>query len=69
MVPSKTKPKVMVSVRMVPTVKGVGFFAPRLAAKAKGAITGINLLMSITSPAAMSQYGLSGAGLGLSFAP
>ena len=55
MVPNSTNAKVSVSVRMVPTVKGVGFFAARLAARASGAITGMNRLKSITRPVAMSH--------------
>ncbi len=63
---SSTKPKVALSVRMVPTVKGVVFFAARLAASASGAMMGMYRLINITRPVAMSQYGLNGAGAVLS---
>ena len=54
-VPIKTQAKVNVSVRMVPTVNGVGFFFARLAAIAIGAITGMKRLKIITRPVAMSH--------------
>ena len=54
-VPNSRNPKVSVSVRMVPTVNGVGFFFARLAAIASGAITGMKRLKSITRPVAMSH--------------
>jgi hypothetical protein len=62
MVPNKTHAKVNVSVRMVPTVKGVDFFFAKLPARAKGAIMGMKRLKSITRPVAMSSGWLSGAG-------
>lgn len=68
-VPSSTQPKVNVSVRIVPTVKGVGFFFARLAASAKGAMMGRKRLNIITSPVAMSHWRLKGQGLLLSLKP
>jgi hypothetical protein len=62
MIPNKTQAKVNVSVRIVPAVKGVGFFLARPAAKAMGAMIGTNRLKSITKPVAMSHGRLSGAG-------
>ena len=53
--PSRTKPNVIVSVRNVPTVMGVGFLAARLAAKAMGAMIGTKRLISMTKPVTMSQ--------------
>ena len=53
--PSNTKPNVNVSVRNVPTVNGVGFFSARHPAIATGAMIGMNRLMSITNPVAMSS--------------
>ena len=54
-VPSNTNANVSVSVRIVPVVNGVGFFAAKQAAKASGAMIGTNRLISITSPVAMSH--------------
>src|SRR5690349_17344827 len=62
MLPSSTNPKVTVSVRMVPDVKGVGFLRAKPAARAMGAMIGTKRLISITRPQAMSHCGLSGAG-------
>ena len=67
--PKSTHPNVTLSVRIVPTVNGVGFFAASPAASAMGAITGMNRPISITRPVAMSQGTLYGAGVGLSLAP
>ena len=61
-VPSSTQPNVIVSVRSVPEVNGVGFFPARLAANAIGAMIGMNRPKTITSPQAMSQCGANGAG-------
>ena len=52
----------IVSVRNVPTVMGVGFLAARLAAKAMGAMIGTKRLINMTKPVAMSSGRLSGAG-------
>src|SRR5208337_3438281 len=62
MVPRRKIPNVIVSVRRVPTVKGVGFLAPRLAAKAIGAMIGRNRPNSMTRPVPISHCGLYGAG-------
>ena len=62
MVPSSTNPNVIVSVRRVPAVNGVGFLAARLPAMAIGAMIGMKRLNSMTSPQAMSHCGLNGAG-------
>ena len=48
-VPSSTKPNVAVSVRSVPAVNGVVFFAARLAARAMGAMIGMEIARA-TSP-------------------
>src|SRR5262249_49656875 len=61
-VPSSTKANVSVSVRLVPVVDGVGFFAARLPASASGAMIGTNRQINMTSPQAMSQCGAYGAG-------
>ena len=61
-VPSRTKPNVIVSVRNVPTVMGVGFLPARLAAKAMGAMIGTKRLINMTKPVTMSSGRLSGAG-------
>src|SRR5207253_3003304 len=61
-VPSSTKANVNVSVRSVPAVKGVGFFAAKLAASETGAMIGMNRPSSMISPQAISQCGANGAG-------
>ena len=48
-VPHSKNPKVEVSSRKVPRLNGAGFFAPRLAAIAIGALIGRNRLMMITN--------------------
>src|SRR5262249_43154875 len=55
--------------RSVPRPNGADFFAPRLAAIAMGAMMGMNRLMMITSPAAMSNGMAEGAGVGFAASP
>src|SRR5262249_17571351 len=65
--PRSTKPNVIVSVRRVPTVKGVNFLRAKLRAIAIGAMIGMKRPRSITQPHQMSHWMLVGAGgLGLS---
>src|SRR5262249_56845269 len=68
-VPMSSPANVPVSSRSVPRPKGADFFAPRLAAIAMGAMMGMNRLMMITSPAAMSKGMADGAGVGLAASP
>src|SRR5246127_280220 len=68
-VPRSRTPNVVVSSRKVPKPNGEGFFAPRLAASATGAIIGKYRLKSITKAVAISQGGNSGEGLGLLIVP
>jgi hypothetical protein len=69
MVPSRRNPNVAVSSRSVPKPNGDGFFDPRLAAIAMGAIIGRYRLNIITKPVAISHGGNSGDGLGLLIVP
>src|ERR1700690_560606 len=69
MVPSNNMAKVNVSSRMVPSVNGLFFFPPKLAAIAMGATIGRDRLNSMTSPVAMSHGRLVGAGVGLLLKP
>src|SRR5262245_47949686 len=56
MVPRSTNPNVIVSVRSVPTVNGVGLLAASPAARAIGAMIGTKRDISMTSPHATSQW-------------
>src|ERR1039457_1521743 len=68
-VPSKRKPKVGVSSRMVPSPNGDAVLAPMPAARAIGAMIGMNRLIAMTMVVAMSHARLVGAGLGLLLKP
>ena len=55
MMPTRTTPKVNVSVRRVPVVNGVGFLWLRLDARAMGAMIGTKRQISMIRPVATSQ--------------
>src|ERR1700751_3327124 len=69
MVEARRNPKVAVSSLKVPRLNGTGFFAPRLAAIAMGAIIGRNRLMMITRAVAMSHCTAVGEGFELLLSP